>query len=104
MNLVKDFELLVKLAQKFDDEGRTSEAQLLDGLAMKIASEQEEDEKKGDRAMSGKAKAKFRALKKAAQSLVDADLDYRGPHKSACRKVEMLAEDMLDALADCDFE
>ena len=99
-------EVLVKMAEKADEEGRTDEAMALDIAINKMvtAAAEEEDETKGSRAMSGKAKAKFRAVKKAAEALTAADLDYRGPHKSSCRKVEMLCEDILEALKDCDFE
>lgn len=97
---------LIKIAQKLDDEGRTEEARQLDVMIMRMAAEEEKEEKeeKGAREMSGKAKAKFRAVKKACESLCDADLDYRGQHKAACRKVEMLCEEILEALKDCSLE
>ena len=103
-----EIETLLKMANKYDEEGRTEEALALDSTIQKLlvnAAKEDEDEKeKGSRQMSGKAKAKFRTIKKAAESLVSADLDYRGPSKSSCRKVEMLCEEILEALKDCDFE
>ena len=98
---VKELEFLTKLAQKYDDEGLTEEASKIDSLIMSRFAK--EDKKEEGRAMSNKAKAKFRAVQKACQSLCDADLDYRGAHKKECRKVEMLAEDILDALKECDL-
>ena len=96
---------LIKIAQKLDDEGRTDEARQLDSMIMRMAAEEEKEEKEEkSRAMSGKAKAKFRAVKKACESLCAADLDYRGEHKAACRKVEMLCEEILDVLKDCSFD
>lgn len=101
----QDIAQLLKIAQKYDDEGRTDEARQLDGLAIRLAAEieKEEKEEKEARSMSGKAKAKFRAVKKACEALCKADLDYRGEHKKECRKVETLCEDILEALKDCEF-
>jgi len=103
-----DVEALVEMSDKLDSEGNHEEAKRLDvviaSLVRLAEKEKEEEEGKGARQMSGKAKAKFRTLRKAVESLIQADLDYRGPHKNSCRKVEMLAEEILEALKDCDFE
>jgi predicted DNA-binding transcriptional regulator YafY len=102
-----ELENLAQLAERLDAEGKTEEAMAVDMALNKLITaakeEAEEAEQKGPRAMSNKAKAKFRAVKKACESLVAADLDYRGPNKSSCRKVEMLCEEILDALKDCDL-
>jgi len=105
MSLSKEMAELVKLANKFDASGMVEAAQQLDATLVKLAAEAEqeaEEEKKG-RELSGKAKAKLRACVKAAQSLVDADLDMRGADKKACKKIEDLAEQILEAAKDCSF-
>lgn len=96
---------LVALAQKFDEEGNLEAAAALDATLIKLAKEEEEaaeEEKKG-RALSGKARAKLRSCVKACQSLVDADLDVRGADKKACKKIEDLAEQILEASKECSF-
>lgn len=101
-----EIETLVNMANELDAKGLTEQSQQLDIAIAKIvqAAKEEEEDEKASRQMSGKAKAKFRAVKKACESLCQADLDYRGPHKSQCRKVEMLAEEIVEAIKDCDFE
>ena len=104
-----EVETLLRMSEEADNEGNTEQAEVLHLAALKIveAAEKEEKEekaKKEGRAMSGKAKAKFRAVRKAVDALLDADLDYRGPHKKECRKVETLCEEIQDALAECDFD
>lgn len=105
MALTNKIAALLKMAEKLEEEGNVEEAADLFHTAEKLvtAAEKEKKEEKG-RSMSGKAKAKFRAVKKAAESLCAADLDYRGPNKKECRKVEMLCEDILEALAECDLD
>lgn len=98
-------QLLLKVAQQLDDEGRLNEAKAIDSVILRMAKEKEEEEKEStSRNMSGKAKAKFRAVSKACESLCSADLDYRGAHKKECRKVEMLCEEILEALKECSFD
>lgn len=100
-----ELENLVKMADHLDSEGYTQEAQQIDSTIARLveAAKKEEDDKPG-RAMSGKAKAKFRAVHKACKSLIDADLDYRGANKSQCRKVEMLCEEVCELLEECDLD
>lgn len=97
---------LLDLSEKLENQGNIDEAATLAATANRLiaTAEKEDKEEKAARSMSGKAKAKFRAVKKAAEALCAADLDYRGENKSACRKVEMLCEDILEALKDCSFE
>lgn len=101
-----ELETLVELADRLDSEGKTQEAMTVDAAIHTLikAAEAEEADEKGARSMSGKAKAKFRAVKKSCESLCKSDLDYRGPHKKECRKVETLCEEILEALKECDFE
>jgi len=101
-----ELEALVNMANELDEKGLTEQSQQLDIALAKIvqAAKEEDEEVKGARQMSGKAKAKFRTVRKAVESLIQADLDYRGPHKNSCRKVEMLCEEILEAIKDCDFE
>lgn len=100
-----EVENLLRLSDQYDEEGKTEEAQALHLAALKIveAAEKEKKEEKAGRAMSGKAKSKFRAVQKACQSLCDADLDVRGQYKKQCRKVETLCEEILETLEECDF-
>ena len=106
MSIQAKISALVKMAEQAETEGNVKEAADLTAIAHKMieAAEKEKKEEKAARQMSGKAKAKFRAVKKACKALCDADLDYRGPHKKECRKVETLCEDILDALAEVEFE
>lgn len=100
----KEFETLSNLADRLDEGGNKDEAIAITAALKKIVAEKEDDaQAKNGRSMSGKAKAKFRALYKAAKSLCDADVDCRGEYKSACRKAETCAEDICDLLKDCDF-
>lgn len=104
----KHLEELAKIANSFDEEGKKVEAEALDSLMTKIAKEIEEEKEeikkeKGPRSLSGGAKRKFRSLVKACQSLVDADVDCRGPHKKECKKIEDLCEEILTLAEKCDF-
>jgi hypothetical protein len=101
-----EIESLITLSEKLDEDGKTQESAALYATAQKLikAAEEEEKEAKGPRQMSAKAKTKFRAVKKAAESLIASDLDYRGPYKSSCRKVEMLCEEILEALKECHLD
>lgn len=101
-----EIENLLKLSDQYDEEGRTEESAALFAVANRLiqSAEKEKKEEEGGRQMSGKAKAKFRAVKKACEALCSADLDYRGPYKKECRKVETLCEDILEALTECSFD
>lgn len=102
--LIEEIKTLVKLAEKLEDEGRIEDSTSLFATAEKMTEDAEaEAAEPKSRELSGKAKAKLRTICKAAKSLVDADLDFRGPHKKSCHKVESLCEEICDLLKDMDF-
>lgn len=95
----EEIENLVKMANRLDEEGRRVEAAALDLTIQKLVTAAEEDEKeeeKSARQLSNKAKSKIRAVCKAADSFVQANLDIRGEHKKHLRKLESLCEEICE--------
>lgn len=103
----EEIENLVKMANRLDEEGRVAEAAALDLTIKKLvtaAEEEEEKEEKGARQLSNKAKAKIRAVCRAAESLIGADLDLRGEHKKHLKALEDHCEKICEIAKELKLE
>ena len=93
---------LVKMAEKYDEEGDTEAAKQLDITIAKLvqAAKDEEKEESGPKITGAQVRA-IKAMRKAAQQCEKAF--SRGAPRGACRKLDDLAEQVLAACVECDF-
>lgn len=89
-------ESLLKLAEKFDEEGKVKEADAIEGIIRTIAAEDEE--KSAKNGLNGKTTKALQSLKRALESFCGKNLDPRGEHRRLLTKLMDTCEDMLE---DC---
>jgi len=88
----KELQKVVEVADKLDAEGHATEAQALDALLVKMASD--------DGAMSNKATNALKSLQRILKSFCGKNLDTRGGNRRKLNKVCDMAEDLLTELKD----
>jgi hypothetical protein len=93
---------LLKMAEKFDEEGKLEEAASLVATANRLIEAAKEDEDDKEVAgLSNKQKAALRAFKNAAERVTKV-FGNRIPR--SCKELDNLAESVLKACESCDLD
>lgn len=88
---------LVKLAEKFEDEGNIVEAQKIDSILLKLAADAEEEKKEkeeGKKGFTAKQKAAIKRLHNAAEMFEKAFA--RGVPRGLAKKLDNICEDICE--------
>jgi len=96
---------LVKMADKLDSEGRVLEAAALDSTIQKLvtaAEKEKDDEEKESGGLTNKQRAAIKGFMTAAERVERAFA--RGAPRGSCRKVDDLAEQVLEACKSCNLD